>query len=179
MGRRYCSTIDGFGDVSARLIDKTPLNFLYIGLVRLALPEAKIIHVRRQPMDICYAIYKTLFRAGYPFSYSLQETGRYFLAYHRLMEHWRKVTPEAFLDVDYESLIAGQESETHRVIHYLGLDWEENCLNFHRNAGPAATASATQVRQPIYSSSVGLWRRYEAQLAPLAGKLREYGISIE
>ena len=179
LGKRYSSAINGFGDVSARLIDKTPLNFLYLGLIHLALPEAKIIHVRRHPMDICYAIYKTLFRAGYPFSYSLQETGRYYLAYHRLMEHWSKVIPGAYLDVGYENLIAGQERETRRMIDYLGLEWEESCLNFHRHTGPAATASATQVRQPLYSTSVGLWRRYASQLAPLAGKLQENGINID
>jgi hypothetical protein len=130
-------------------------------------------------MDICYAIYKTLFRAGYPFSYSLQEVGRYYLAYHRLMEHWRAVLPGAFLDVDYEAVVADPGAETRRMLEYLELDWEDACLQFHRHRGPAATASAVQVRQPIYSSSVGLWRKYHRQLAPLAGKLREHGITVD
>ena len=162
-----------------RLIDKTPQNFLYLGLIHLSMPGARVIHLRRNPMDECYAIYKTLFRAGYPFSYSLQETGRYYIAYSRLMKHWRSTIPGSFLDVDYEQLIFDQEGETRRILDYLELDWEEGCLYFHRHSGPAATASAAQVRQPIYSSSVGLWRRYEKQLTPFAGKLREHGIEID
>lgn len=179
LGRRYSKGIDGFGNPAARLVDKTPLNFLYVGLIHLALPGAKIIHMRRHPVDSCYAIYKTLFRAGYPFSYSLQEVGRYYLAYHGLMDHWRKTIPEAFLEVDYEKVIADQEGETRRMLDYLGLAWEDACLDFHRQRGPAATASAAQVRHPIYSTSVGLWRKYERQLAPLAVKLNELGITFD
>jgi tetratricopeptide (TPR) repeat protein len=173
---RYLASIDGFGSTAPRLVDKTPLNFLYIGLIHLAMPGARIIHLRRNPMDSCYAMYKTLFRAGYPFSYSLQDVGRYYIAYRRLMDHWRTAIPGSFLDVDYENLVAHQETETRRILEYLELPWEENCLQFHRHTGPAATASAAQVRQPIYSSSVGLWRRYIRQLAPFEGKLHEHGI---
>ena len=179
LGRRYIKTIEGFGKHAARLVDKTPLNFLYLGLIHLALPGAKIIHMRRHPMDSCYAIYKTLFRAGYPFSYSLQEVGRYYIAYRGLMDYWRNAIPGAFLDVDYEAMIADQEGESRRILDYLGLEWEDACLEFHRHQGPAATASAAQVRQPIYSSSVGLWRKYDRQLSPLAGKLREHGIEFD
>ena len=173
---RYLASVDGFGSTAPRLVDKTPLNFLYIGLIHLAMPGARIIHLRRSPMDSCYAMYKTLFRAGYPFSYSLQDVGRYYIAYRKLMEHWRTCIPDAFLDVDYENLVAHQESETRRILDYLELPWEEGCLQFHRHSGPAATASAAQVRQPIYNSSVGLWRRYSRQLTPFEGKLREHGI---
>jgi tetratricopeptide (TPR) repeat protein len=179
LGRRYCDGIEGFGESAPRLIDKTPFNFLYLGLIHLSMPGAKIIHLRRNPLDVCYAIYKTLFRTGYPFSYSLQDVGRYYIAYHRLMSHWRDTIPGSFLDVDYESLIGDQEGETRRILDYLGLEWEDDCLEFHRHSGPAATASAAQVRQPIYSSSVGLWRKYAKQLAPFAGKLREHGIDVK
>lgn len=179
LGRRYCEAIDGFRSKAPRLVDKTPQNFLYLGLIHLALPGARVIHLRRHPMDICYAIYKTLFRAGYPFSYSLQEVGRYYLAYHRLMEHWRTTIPSAFLDVDYERMVTDTEAEGRRIMKYLGLDWEDACLQFHKHSGPAATASAAQVRQPIYRSSVGLWRQYSRQLAPLAARLRERGIAID
>jgi tetratricopeptide (TPR) repeat protein len=179
LGRQYCRALDGFGNPAPRLIDKTPLNFLYLGLIRLALPQARVIHLRRHPLDSCYAIYKTLFRAGYPFSYSLQEVGRYYLAYHRLMQHWRAVIPEAFLDVDYEQLVADPPGQTRRMLDYLGLAWEDACLQSHRRGGVAATASAAQVRQPIYSSSVGLWRHYARQLAPLADRLREHGIDVD
>jgi len=173
---RYLSSVAGFGSTSARWVDKTPLNFLYIGLIHLAMPGARIIHLRRNPMDSCYAMYKTLFRAGYPFSYSLQDVGRYFIAYRKLMDHWHNAIPGSFLDLDYENLVANQEHETRRILDYLELPWEDECLQFHRHAGPAATASAAQVRQPIYSSSVGLWRKYARQLAPFEGKLREHGI---
>jgi tetratricopeptide (TPR) repeat protein len=179
LGRRYCSGIDGFDNPAVRLIDKTPLNFLYLGLIHLAMPGAKIIHMRRHPVDNCYAMYKTLFRAGYPFSYSLQEVGRYYIAYRGLMDHWRKTIPGAFLEVDYESVIAEQEGESRRILDYLGLEWEDACLEFHRHRGPAATASAAQVRQPIYSTSVGLWRNYARQLGPLAKKLHEHGIEFD
>jgi tetratricopeptide (TPR) repeat protein len=179
LGRQYCHSIAGFGDSSPRLIDKTPQNFLYLGLIHRALPGARVLHLRRHPLDSCYAIYKTLFRAGYPFSYSLQEVGRYYIAYHRLMAHWRSSIPQAFLDVDYEALVTDPEGQARRLFDYLGLSWEDGCLSFHRRGGAAATASAAQVRQPIYSSSVGLWRRYANQLAPLADRLREQGIPVD
>lgn len=179
LGREYCAGIAGFGHDAARLVDKTPLNFLYIGLIHLALSGAKIIHLRRHPLDSCYAMYKTLFRLGFPFSYSLQDVGRYYIAYRRLMDHWREALPGRILDVDYEQLVGDQEGETRRLLEYCELPFEAACLEFHRQSGAAATASAAQVRQPIYSSSVARWRSYERQLAPLAGKLREYGIDVE
>ncbi len=179
LGQSYCAGLDGYGNPAPQLVDKTPLNFLYMGLIHLAMPGARIIHLRRHPMDSCYAIYKTLFRAGYPFSYSLQDVGRYYIAYYNLMKHWRKTIPNSFLDVDYEAVVSNQEGETRRILDYCGLEWEDACMDFHRNQGPVATASASQVRQPIYSSSVGLWQQYARQLAPFADKLREHGIEID
>jgi tetratricopeptide (TPR) repeat protein len=157
LGARYAEGIAGYGHSAARLVDKTPLNFLYLGLIRLAMPNARIIHVRRHPVDSCYAMYKTLFRMGYPFTYSLQDVGRYYIAYHRLMRHWHDVAPGAFLDVDYEALVTDQENQNRRIIAWCGLDWEP-AAEFHRSSTPAATASAAQVRQPMYTSSVGKWR---------------------
>lgn len=179
LGRRYCNSIAGFRNPAPRLVDKTPPNFLYLGLIRLAMPNARVIHLRRHPMDACYAIYKTLFRVGYPFSYSLQEVGRYYIAYHQLMAHWRAAMPGAFIDVNYEDVVGDLEGQSRRIFDYLGLEWEESCLEFHRLRTAAATASAAQVRQPIYSSSVGLWRRYQRQLAPFAQRLRERGIEFD
>lgn len=178
LGRRYCAhLLDGH---ALRCLDKTPSNFLYLGLVAAALPQARIIHVRRQPVDACYAIYKTLFRMGYPFSYDLQDLGRYWLAYDRLMAHWRGLLPEdRFLEVHYEDLVANQEAVSRRLVDFTGLPWQDACLAFERNAQPSLTASAAQARQPIYSSSVGLWRRYENELAPLLAVLREAGIAID
>ena len=179
LGRTYCDAIGaGQGD-AARLIDKTPVNFLYLSLIALALPDARIIHLRRNPMDVCYAIYKTLFRMAYPFSYDLADLGRYYLAYDRLMTHWRGVLPGRFLDVDYEELVADQEAVSRRLVAHCGLDWQEACLFFERNASPSLTASAAQARQPIYRSSVGLWKRYAQDLAPLADVLRAGGVDVE
>jgi len=143
------------------------------------MPGARIIHLRRHPVDSCYAMYKTLFRMGYPFTYSLEDVGRYYIAYQRLMAHWRELIPQAFLDVDYEQLVYHQESETHRILDYLELDWENACLDFHKHQGAAATASAAQVRQPIYSSSVGRWQCYAQQLAPFIARLKEHGVELD
>jgi len=179
LGKRYTQAIRGYGHEAALLVDKTPLNFLYIGLIRMAMPNARIIHLRRHPVDSCYAMYKTLFRMGYPFSYNLQDVGRYYIAYQGLMAHWRTVAPDSFLDVDYEELVTQPEEQSCRMIDWCGLEWEPECLEFYRSTTPAATASAAQVRRPIYSSSVGNWRNYEQQLAPFAARLREHGIKVE
>ena len=176
LGEIYRHGILGYGPTAPHLINKMPVNFLYIGLIHLALPDAKIIHLRRHPLDACYAMYKTLFRMGYPFSYSLDDVGHYYLAYHRLMQHWRDVIPGSFLDIDYEELVADQEGVSRRMLDYCGLSWESNCLNFHKNATPSATASAAQVRSPVYRSSVQRWRQYETELAPLADFLTQHGI---
>jgi hypothetical protein len=116
---------------------------------------------------------------GYPFSYSLQDVGRYYIAYRNLMDHWREVTPGSFLDVDYESLVANQETESRRILDWCGLEWEPACLEFHRSTAPAATASAAQVRQPMYKTSVGKWQAYAKQLGPFVARLREHGIAID
>jgi Flp pilus assembly protein TadD len=179
IGADYCRSTGALDNGSARLIDKTPVNFLYLGLIALALPDAKIVHVRRQPMDVCYAMYKTLFRMAYPFSYDLCDLAQYYLAYEKLMAHWRAVLPGRFLDLDYEELVANQEALTRGLLAYCGLGWEDACLAFERNASPSLTASAAQVRQPIHARSVGLWRRYARELAPLADRLRAGGVAVD
>ncbi len=177
VGREYCSRLPK----SAReyLIDKTPVNFLYAGLISKALPLARIIHVRRHPMDVCYAMYKTLFRMAYPFSYSLEDLADYYVAYHGLMSHWRQLLGSRLIEIDYEEVVMNQESATRRLLQSCNLAWESGCLAFHKNETPSLTASAAQVRRPIYSSSVGLWRRYVQELEPLATRLRDAGIVID
>ncbi len=178
LGELYQKTTAEKNDRTAYLIDKTPANFLYIGLIAKSLPNAKIIHLRRNPMDSCYAMYKTLFRMGYPFSYDLDDLGKYYVAYRNLMTHWDEVLPGRVLHVDYENLVADQETESRRLIDHLGLAWQDACLDFHKHKGAAATASAAQVRQPIYSSSVEKWKQYEEQLAPLKSYLENEGIAL-
>ncbi len=177
LGRAYCATLPA--GAQARTIDKTPGNFLYLGLIAAALPQARIVHLRRNPMDACLAMYKTLFRMAYPFSYDLDDLARYWLGYDRLMAHWRQVLPaDRFLEVDYEQLVAEQEPVSRRLVEHAGLTWDEACLAFERNPQPTLTASAAQVRRPIYRSSVGLWRRYEHELAPLHRHFEHAGVRI-
>lgn len=163
---------------TAYLIDKTPANFLYIGLIAKSLPNAKIIHLRRNPMDSCYAIYKTLFKMGYPFSYDLDDLGKYYVAYHNLMTHWQEALPGRILHMDYENLVSDQEAQSRRLITHLGLEWQDACLEFHKNKAASSTASAAQVRKPLYSSSVGKWKNYETELAPLKATFEQAGIEI-
>ncbi|MBU4136222.1 MAG: sulfotransferase, partial [Alphaproteobacteria bacterium] len=176
LGRAYLDSVAGYGRTRPMFIDKTPANFLYVGLIARALPNARIIHLRRHPLDSGYALYKTLFRMGCPYSYDLGDLAAYMLAHRRLMDHWRAVAPGGILDVDYEALVADQEAVSRRIIDHCGLDWQDACLTFHENTAPAATASAAQVRQPIHARSVGLWRRYADQLEPLAAALRAGGV---
>ncbi|HZX29684.1 MAG TPA: sulfotransferase, partial [Telluria sp.] len=172
----YLRGLGGYGVAKPYLINKTPENYLYLGLIARSMPQARVLHLHRHPLDSCFAMYKTLFRMGYPYSYSLEDLGQYYLAYHRLMAHWRATVPASFIDVGYESLVADQEGATRRMLSYCGLDWEDGCLDFHRNAAPSATASAAQVRRPLYRSAVARWRRYERQLQPLADFLTAHGI---
>ena len=162
--------------MSPWMIDKLPFNFLYCGLIHRALPNAKIIHMTRDPMDTCYAVYKTLFGQAYPFSYDLDELAAYFLAYRRLMDHWHEVMPGQILNVAYEDVVADTESAARRLTEYCGLQWERECLEFHTSRAATTTASAAQVRQPVYSSSVQKWRHYEQQLAPLQARLLDAGL---
>lgn len=178
LGRAYAGTLPAGAHV--RVIDKTPGNFLYLGLVAAALPQARIVHLRRHPMDACLAMYKTLFRMAYPFSYDQGDLGRYWLGYDALMAHWRRVLPaNRFLEIDYEALVDDQAAASRRLVAHAGLDWDEACLRFEHNPQPILTASAAQVRQPIYRSSVGLWRRYANELAPLRRILENAGISVD
>ncbi len=172
--RRARSVVRG----ETRFTDKMPLNYLYCGLIRRALPNARIVHLTRHPMASCYAMYKTLFKDGYPFSYDLGEIARYYIAYRRLMDHWTAVLPGAIHELNYESLVADQAGETRKLLEFCGLEWQAACLDFHRNAAAATTASASQIRRPLYDSSVAQWRHYATQLAPLQTQLNAAGIAL-
>ena len=176
LGRDYLARAHAAYGGSGRFADKLPLNYLYCGLIRRALPNARIVHVVRHPLAVCYAMYKTLFKSGYPFSYDLREIARYYAAYRRLMAHWKKTMPGFIYDLRYEDLIADQAGETRKLLEYCGLGWEDGCLAFHRNPTPTTTASASQVRRPLYDSSVSLWRHYEAHLIELRDTLAAEGI---
>ncbi len=178
LGEAYIHSTRPVTGHCGHFVDKLPLNFLHAGQIQLALPGARIIHLRRHPLDSCYAMYKTLFRDAYPFSYDLRELGDYYLAYRELMAHWQACMPGVIHEVNYEDLVTDIEHETRRLLAYCGLPWEDQCLRFHENAAASTTASAVQVRREIYRSSVGKWRLYENQLEPLARQLMNAGIDI-
>ncbi len=179
LGRDYVNRVRAAGVDAARFTDKMPLNYLYCGLIARALPNAKIVHVRRDPMAACYAIYKTLFEDGYPYSYDLAELGQYYVGYHRLMAHWQAIMPAAIYTLNYEHLVADQPGQTRKLLQFCGLEWQDACAQFHENAAPSTTASAAQVRQPVYQSSVSQWRHYQQQLAPLCSQLNAAGIRTQ
>jgi len=178
LGAKYSRSIHARNGNAAYLIDKTPANFLYIGLIARALPNARILHMRRNVMDSCYAMYKTLFRMGYPFSYSFENLARYYAAYDGLMRHWQDMLPGRVYDIDYENLVQNPEQVSRDIVAHCGLDWQADCLDFHLNKSPSATASAAQVRQPINQDSVEKWRAYADELQPLKQALEAAGIKI-
>ncbi len=177
LGRDYLNAARSAGATGQRFTDKMPLNYLYCGLIRRALPNARIVHVTRHPMAACYAMYKTLFEDGYPFSYDLEDIARYYIGYRRLMDHWQATIPETIHCVSYESLVADQLGQTRQLLEFCGLEWEDACVRFHQNPSATTTASAAQVRKPIYDSSVSQWRHYETQLREFSDRLSAAGIS--
>jgi tetratricopeptide (TPR) repeat protein len=179
LGETYIKSTRPFTGHTAHFIDKMPLNYLYAGLIHLALPNAKIINLRRNPVDTCYAVYKQLFVDAYPFSYDLDELGHYYVAYDKLMNHWNDVLPGVIHTVNYEDLVSDVETESKRLVKYCGLEWQPECLTFYESDEASTTASAAQVRNPVYQSSVGKWRDYEDQLQPVVRILQDAGISIE
>ena len=157
---------------NVRFIDKTLENYLYCGLVHAALPSAKIILVQRHPMDSCWAIYKAHFRGKFSFSYHQTELADYYLAYRRLSQHWRTVLPpDVLMEINYEDIVRDQAAASRDIIRFLGLPWEDDVMRFHESPAPSATASAVQVRRPIYASSVGKWRHHAERLRPLRERL--------
>ncbi|MCW8924653.1 MAG: sulfotransferase, partial [Xanthomonadales bacterium] len=152
-------------------IDKLPDNFAYIGLIAMALPGAKIIDARRNPIDTCVGNFRQSFGRGKEFSYNLNELADHYIQYRRVMEHWERVLPGRVLTVQYESLVENTESEIRRILSYCGLPWQQDCLNFHESKREVTTASAEQVRQPIYKSAMGFWKNYEPHLEELIATL--------
>lgn len=179
LGRDYLARARAGGIASRCFTDKMPLNYLYCGLIRRAFPNARIVHVQRHPMAACYAMYKTLFQDGYPFSYDFDELARYFVAYRRLMGHWAETLPGAIHQLRYEDLIADPHGQTRRLLDFCGLEWQDACADWHTNSTPTTTASAAQVRRPLYDTSVSQWRHYRSQLASLEQQLRSAGIEYD
>jgi len=160
-------------------IDKLPFNFLYIGFIAKAWPDARIVHLHRNPMDACFSMYKQVFTWAYKFSYSLENLGKYYVANERLRNHWREVIGARLIEVEYESLVNDQEAQTRSLLDRLGLDFEPACLDFDKNETPSATASSVQVREKVHRRSINKWSHFARQLQPLRGYLEKAGIKVE
>ncbi|MFS8606505.1 MAG: sulfotransferase [Gammaproteobacteria bacterium] len=181
LGRAYLESTRPITGEQPRFVDKTPLNFFLVGFIAAALPNARIVCVRRGALDSCVAIYRRMLAPDYVyyrFAYDLLDIGRYYVRFDALMRHWRRLLQDRFYEIRYESLIADPRGETERLLGHLGLDWEEACLEFERNPAPVATASAVQVREPLNAAGIGRWRRFEAQIEPLRIELERAGVEL-
>jgi hypothetical protein len=160
------------------MTDKTPANFYFLGLFAAAFPNAKIVHVRRDPADTCLSCFSKLFTAGQEYSYSLENLGKYYRAYADLMSHWRGVLPaHTMLEIAYEDVVCDTQEQAKRLLAHCGLEWDESVLRFHENRRPVSTASAHQVRNPIFSSSLQRWKNYERHLGALLSDLHAISVS--
>ncbi|NYE28781.1 tetratricopeptide (TPR) repeat protein [Rhodanobacter sp. K2T2] len=182
LGEMYLSSTRPSTGQKPQFIDKLPHNFLYAGFIAQALPDAKIVCLRRNPMDTCLSNFRQLFAPKSPFfdySFDLLDVGRYYVLFDRLMAHWQRVLPGRIMEVQYEELVDSQELHSRRLIEFCGLPWDERCLRFEKNPSPIATASAVQVRAPIYRSALNRWKKYGAQLDALQELLENAGVATE
>ena len=175
IGHHYMASTKVLSRGAARFTDKMPLNFLYAGLINQALPNARIVVLRRGAMDSCISNFRQLFSTQfsyYNYTYDLENTAHFYRDFDNLMAHWRKVLPQdRFMEIRYEDIVLDQEAQTRRLLAFCDLSWDEACLSFHENKAPVSTASSVQVRQPLYSGSIGRWKRYGDGLAPLTRAL--------
>ena len=176
-GRIYVDRLKTLADGDyKRIVDKMPGNFNFVGLIHSILPQAKIIHSRRHPVETCLSCYRINFAEGQSWSYHLGELGRYYKRYWNLMKYWRSEFPGVMYEAVYEKNVDDVESSAKDLIAFLGLEWDENCLDFYNTDRPVKTASASQVKKPIYKTSTNRWRKYEKYLGPL---LEEIGDLVE
>jgi hypothetical protein len=173
VGEAYVDLVSNLRLDAAHIVDKLPSNYLYLPLILAALPNARIIHVRRDPLDTCLAIYKQLFADAYLYSYDLEELGRHYVRYLNLMRTFRERFGDRFFEVDYESLVNKPEETVRSVLQYIGLSWNDACLKYFEREPGTTTASAHQVREAPHQRSVGHWRNFEEQLRPVAAILGE------
>lgn len=175
----YLRAIGDRDDRSARVVDKLPTNFLYLGLIALLFPSARVIHCVRNPLDVCLSIYFQRFAHGHHYAYDLDDIAAYYAGYFRLMTHWKEVLPLSILDVRYEQLLEDQEGESRRLLEYCDLSWEDACLEFHTSRRPVRTASSWQVRQPLYKGAKARWRNFDAHLDGLKSALAAHGVATD
>ena len=171
LGRRFIDETRTLRAGRPRFIDKMPNNFSHVGLIHAILPDATIVDVRRHPMDACFSTYKQHFAEGQSFSYDLEDLGRYYRGYLGLMDHWDRVLPGRVFHLQYEQLIRDPEGTIRGLLAHCGLPFEAPTLAFHQTHRPVRTASSEQVRQPLYASGVGYWKRFATHLEPLRASL--------
>lgn len=167
LGGLYLETTRAIRPDTPRFVDKMPVNYLYVPLIAAAFPNVKIIHVTRDPLDSCLSSFKQLFAGAYYHSYDMQEMARHHVRYRRLMKQWTEMFGPKMLTVNYEQTVENTSVSARKVIKYLDLDWQDECLDFHKQSSSVTTASAAQVREKAHTRSVGLWRRYATQLEPV------------
>jgi tetratricopeptide (TPR) repeat protein len=167
LGKQYISRIRRYSADAKFITDKMPHNFLRIGFIRTILPNARVIHCTRDPMDNCLSIFKTYLPNGHRYSYDMSELGQYYKMYLDLMDYWRDTLPGFIYDQSYEELVSSPQEQVSKLLQHCGLDWNDACLDFHKTRRAVKTPSNAQVRRPIYNDSVQLWKRYEEQLEPL------------
>ena len=179
VGRDYIEQTERLTRGAARFTDKMPLNFFYASLIQRALPHARIVVLRRDAMDSCLSNFRQLFSTGfsyYNYALDIEDTGAYYRAFDKLIAHWKAELPaENFSEIRYEDIVRDQENQTRRLLDFCGLEWDERCLSFHENTAPVSTASSVQVRQPLYSGSIGRWKRYGNRLDALRRTLEHPG----
>jgi tetratricopeptide (TPR) repeat protein len=173
IGKKYITLTEKAAKEAARLSDKMLFNYLWVGVIRLALPNAKIVHCTRNPRDIALSLWQLTFPGGMQWTYDLRDIARYYRAYKKLMTHWNSVFPGDIHEVNYETMVQDQEGETRRLLAFCGLPWDARCLEFHESGRMVKTSSAAQVRKPIYADSVGKWKKYRQYLEPLLDALEE------
>lgn len=173
VGRRYLAQTQWRAKGKPFYIDKQPPNWALAGLIHAALPQAKLLHLVRDPVDLCFSNWRAFFGDTYAYSYDMAALAAYHQAYLRTMAHWHRVMPGVILDVSYSGLVGEPEAVMRKVVAHCGLEWEPGCLDMRSNPAPVATLSAAQVRTPLHARAFGEWRRYEAQLSGLARRLSE------
>jgi len=176
LGTLYLESTASLRGDAAHLVDKLPVNYLYLPLILAALPKATILHMRREPMDACFAMYKQLFADAYLYSYDQAELARHYVRYAKLMSTWRERFAGRFLDVDYEALVSEPGETLRTVLEYVGLSWQSQCLDFEKAPTAVTTASAAQVREKPHLRSVGRWKHYGQRLGPMRDILAEAGL---
>jgi hypothetical protein len=172
--KQYLDSLIKLNSKEKILTDKMPMNFKFIGYILSAIPEAKIIHVKRDARATCWSNYKHYFSSGNGFTFNQKDLAKYFGLYSELMNYWHKLFPDKIYELSYEKLTENQKQETEKLLKYCDLNWDKNCLNFHKNTRAIKTASSSQVRKKMYQGSSEAWKKYEPNLQPLLEGLKSY-----